>query len=137
MRKEESSGGVVFFGNAILMLKKMNGDWVLPKGKVELNETFEQTALREVLEETQVKADIIEYIDDINYTYRNYWSNNEQVDKTVHWYLMTSKTLKCKPQKEEGFRLAKFIYIDHVLNLARYEDEKNILRKAMARMKEV
>ena len=35
MREEVSAGGVVLFGNAILLLRKFNGDWVLPKGKVE------------------------------------------------------------------------------------------------------
>ncbi len=34
----------------------MNGDWVLPKGKIEANETNEETALREVFEETHVKS---------------------------------------------------------------------------------
>ena len=56
MREEVSAGGVVLVGNAILLLKKYNGDWVLPKGKVEPGETHEETALREVKEETGVKA---------------------------------------------------------------------------------
>ena len=51
MREEISAGGVVLFGNAILMLRKFNGDWVLPKGKVEEGENNEEAALREVSEE--------------------------------------------------------------------------------------
>ena len=35
---EISAGGVVVFGNAILLLKKYNGDWVLPKGRIERKE---------------------------------------------------------------------------------------------------
>lgn len=134
MRTEESAGGVVFFGNSILMLKKMNGDWVLPKGKIEVSEDKKDTAIREVLEETRVRAEVIEYIGQINYTYRNYWSNNEFVDKKVHWYLMTSKSMKCLPQKEEGFKDAKFIYVDRVVELAKYEDEKGIILKAIKLM---
>ena len=41
MREEISAGGVVLFGNAILLLRKFNGDWVLPKGKVEEGENNE------------------------------------------------------------------------------------------------
>lgn len=134
MRTEVSAGGVVFFGNSILMLKKMNGDWVLPKGKIEKFEEQRDAAIREVLEETRVKAEIIEYIGSINYTYRNYWTNNEVVDKQVHWYLMTSKSMKCLPQKEEGFKAAKFIYVDKVLDLAKYEDEKSMIFKAIKLM---
>jgi len=134
MRTEESAGGVVFFGNSVLMLKKMNGDWVLPKGKIEENETNEETALREVFEETHVKAKILNYIGDIEYTYRNYWSNNEVVDKKVHWYLMTSNTMKCMPQREEGFKAAKFIIVDRVVDIAKYDDEKGVLIKAIELM---
>jgi len=43
---EISAGGVVVFGNAILLLKKYNGDWVLPKGRIEKGEEVEATALR-------------------------------------------------------------------------------------------
>ena len=38
MREEISAGGVVLFGNAILLLRKFNGDWVLPKGRIEAGE---------------------------------------------------------------------------------------------------
>ena len=62
MREEVSAGGVVLFGNAILLLRKFNGDWVLPKGKVEEGENRQEAALREVLEETGVKADILKYL---------------------------------------------------------------------------
>lgn len=134
MRTEVSAGGVVFFGNSILMLKKMNGDWVLPKGKIEISEDKRDTAIREVLEETRVNAEIVEYIGSINYTYRNFWSNNEVVDKQVHWYVMTSKSMKCLPQKEEGFKAAKFIYVNKVVDLARYKDEKGIIVKAIKLM---
>lgn len=34
MVKEVSAGGVVTFRNTILLLKRFNGDWVLPKGSI-------------------------------------------------------------------------------------------------------
>ena len=46
MREEVSAGGVVLVGNAILLLKKYNGDWVLPKGKVEPGETHEDMMMK-------------------------------------------------------------------------------------------
>ena len=42
MREEQSAGGVVLLGNAILLLRKYNGDWVLPKGKIESGESHEE-----------------------------------------------------------------------------------------------
>ncbi|MGV8145537.1 MAG: NUDIX domain-containing protein [Alkaliphilus sp.] len=131
MRKELSAGGVVMFGNAILMLEKFNGEWVLPKGKVEAGEELEEAATREILEEAKVKAEIIKYIGKIKYTYENTWRDEECTYKTVHWFLMKSKTLACTPQREEGFIDAKFIHIDRASEMAKYSDEKGIIQKAV------
>ena len=75
MREEQSAGGVVLLGNAILLLRKYNGDWVLPKGKIEPGESHEEAALREVKEETGVKANIDKYLGEIHYTYKENWDN--------------------------------------------------------------
>lgn len=130
MSVELSSGGVVIFGNAILLLKKFNGDWVLPKGRVEKGEDLEDTALREVLEETGVKGKILDYIGKINYQYENL-KDNEIVSKTVHWYLMSASNMDCIPQKNEGFIEASFVHMDKVAEILRYDDEKKIITKGL------
>lgn len=135
MREEVSAGGVVVFGNAILLLRKYNGDWVLPKGKVEKGETREQAALREVREETGVKAQIDKYLGEIHYTYKENWDLNKGVHKIVFWYLMHTKNMDTTPQKEEGFVDAKFIHIDRVADMARYDDEKEIIKVALDEIK--
>ncbi|MCD5415294.1 MAG: NUDIX hydrolase [Clostridiales bacterium] len=131
MRQEISAGGVVMFGNAILMLEKFNGEWVLPKGKVETGEKLEEAATREILEEAGVKAEVLKYIGKINYTYEDTWKVKECTDKTVHWFLMKSRSLACVPQREEGFIDAKFIHIDRACEIAKYDDEKGIINKAV------
>lgn len=134
MIEETSSGGVVIFGNTILLLKKFNGDWVLPKGRIEKDETIRQAALREVLEESGVKAEIVKYIGMVYYKYKNL-KKDEMVYKTVHWYIMKTNSMNCTPQKSEGFVDAKFVYIDKVKDLVRYEDERNIILKGLKMMK--
>ena len=66
MTKATSCGGVVIFRGKILLLyksyKNRYDGWVLPKGTVEQGETHEQTALREVKEETDADASIIKYV---------------------------------------------------------------------------
>ncbi len=131
MREEVSAGGVVVLGNTILLLRKYNGDWVLPKGKVEAGETHEETALREVKEETGVKASIEKYLGEIHYTYKENWDQQRGVHKIVFWYLMNTKSMDTVPQREEGFVEAKFIHIDRVLDMARYDDEREIIRVAL------
>lgn len=135
MREEISAGGVVVFGNTILLLRKYNGDWVLPKGKVEAGETHEVAALREVKEETGVKAQIQKYLGEIHYTYKENWDKNRGVHKIVYWYLMNTRSMDTIPQREEGFVDAKFIHVDRVADMARYDDEKEIIKVALNEIK--
>lgn len=134
MIEETSAGGVIIFGNTILLLKKFNGDWVLPKGRIEKDESIRQTALREVLEESGVKAQIIKYIGMVHYKFKNI-QENEMVYKTVHWYAMKTNSMDCTPQKREGFVDAKFVHIDKAKELVRYTDEKKIILKGLKMMK--
>ncbi|NMB06850.1 MAG: NUDIX hydrolase [Tissierellia bacterium] len=130
MIEEVSAGGVVVFKNTILLLKKFNGDWVLPKGRTEKNEDIRETALREVFEESGVKAEIKKYLGMVHYTYKNI-KGDEIVYKTVHWYLMEANNMIAFPQKREGFIEATFVHIDKVQELIKYEDERKIVDKAL------
>lgn len=131
MVEEVSAGGIVVFGNSILLLRKFNGDYVLPKGRVEKKESLSTTAVREVLEESGAKVSIIKYLDKISYEFiRN--SNKElRVRKIVHWYLMKSRDMNCKPQKNEGFIAATFFSFERAISIARYDDERRIIIKAV------
>ncbi|MFZ5966437.1 MAG: NUDIX hydrolase [Bacillota bacterium] len=131
MREEISSGGVVVFGNAILLLRKYNGDWVLPKGKVEKYEDIRTAAVREVYEEGNVKAETIKYLGEIHYSFKNSWQSNEVVHKTVHWFLMKARNMECIPLKEEGFIEARFVHMNRATELAKYDDEREIIQKAI------
>ncbi|NLM07187.1 MAG: NUDIX domain-containing protein [Tissierellia bacterium] len=128
--REISAGGVVVFNNAILLLRKFNGDWVLPKGRLERGESPEEAAIREVFEESGTKGNILEYIDKVEYRYRN-MKLGRIVQKEVYWYLMETRVMKARPQKSEGFIKAEFVYIDNVESIVRYEDERKIIRKAI------
>lgn len=130
---EVSSGGVVFFGNTILLLKKYNGDWVLPKGRLEEGESMKTAALREVREESGVKGEIMNYIGAVHYNYKNL-KRDELVSKTVHWYLMKSNNMDCKPLKREGFVDVMFVHIDKAKELVRYSDERKIIIKGIELM---
>ncbi|HSL68799.1 MAG TPA: NUDIX domain-containing protein, partial [Longimicrobiales bacterium] len=100
MRREISAGGVV--------VRPMRGRWwlaaiepqgrrgsrgdrevlALPKGLVDRGETPEQTAVREVREETGVKADLVQKLGDVKYFYARNWAGGERVFKIVSFYLL-------------------------------------------------
>jgi ADP-ribose pyrophosphatase YjhB (NUDIX family) len=126
-----SCGGVVIHrGKVLLLYKNQNGrymGWVMPKGTVEAGETYRETALREVKEETDSSARIVKYIGKTQYTFRG---NTDVVNKTVHWYLMVTDSFSCKPQAEEYFADAGFYKQHEAYYLLKFHDEKQIMRRA-------
>ena len=131
MTEAVSCGGVVIHdGKVLLLYKNQNGrymGWVLPKGTVEPGETYQQTALREVKEETNSDAEIVKYIGKTQYTFR---VNEDIVSKTVHWYLMVTDSFDCTPQAEEFFVDAGFYKQHEASYLLKFHDEKQMMRRA-------
>ena len=131
MIEATSCGGVVIFRGKILVLyknyKNKYEGWVLPKGTVEAGEEFKETALREVLEESSVKANIIKYVGKSQYSFS---ASNEIVEKDVHWYLMMADSYYSKPQREEYFVDSGYYKFHEAYNLLKFSNEKQILEKA-------
>ena len=131
MIEATSCGGVVIFRGKILLLyksyKNKYDGWVLPKGTVEMGETHEETALREVLEETGSKATIIKYIDKSEYTFR---VPEDMVSKEVYWFLMMADSYYSKPQREEYFVDSGYYKYHEAYHLLKFNNEKQILEKA-------
>ena len=130
--KEVSSGGVVVLNGRVLALKKYRGDWVLPKGRLEGDESLEEAALREVYEETGIKAEIVRYLGFVKYFYIH--QNGEEVHKTVHYYYMKPAVndAKLRPLRSERFAVADYIPFEKVIIKLRYGAEKNMVKTAMS-----
>src|SRR5947207_15234275 len=60
----------------------------LPKGLVDPGEKPEQTALREVFEETGLTAALLAKLGDIKYVYVRSWGDKQRVFKIVSFYLL-------------------------------------------------
>lgn len=131
MSNAVSCGGVVIFRGKILVLyKNMHNryeGWVLPKGTVEEGESHEETALREVKEESGVDAKILKYIGSSKYTFS---VPDDLVNKEVHWYLMMADSYDSIPQKEEYFMDSGYYKFHEAYHLLKFQNEKNILEKA-------
>jgi ADP-ribose pyrophosphatase YjhB (NUDIX family) len=134
MAEATSCGGVVIFRGKILLLyknyKNRYDGWVLPKGTVEEGETHEETALREVKEETGGVGTIKSYIGTSEYTFR---AGDELIDKQVYWYLMMGESYYSKPQREEYFVDSGFYKFHEAYHLLRFANEKQILEDAYER----
>lgn len=131
MIEATSCGGVVIFRGKILLLyknfKNRYEGWVMPKGTVEAGEKYVETALREVFEETGVKAAVIRYIGKSEYSFS---VPQDVVTKEVHWYLMMADNYYSKPQKEEFFVDSGYYKYHEAYHLLKFSNEKQILEKA-------
>jgi 8-oxo-dGTP diphosphatase len=84
-------GGRVEFA---CIYREARGDWTFPKGKIDPGETFEQGALREVLEETGMICEVVRFAGTTNYTHR------KGRPKIVAYYLMSVKEGEFAPNEE-------------------------------------
>ena len=74
--------------------REARGDWTFPKGKLDEGETFEQAALREVLEETGMMCQVMRFVGTTNYTHR------KGKPKIVAYYLMSPDEGEFAPNEE-------------------------------------
>ena len=126
-----SCGGIVVYRGKFLLLyknfKNRYEGWVLPKGTVEEGETHEQTALREVKEESGADAEIVSYLGVNTYTFA---VPEGIVKKDVHWFLMKGSSYYSKPQTEEYFKDSGFYKFHEAVHLLKFQNEKDMLTKA-------
>ena len=91
-RIKTAAGGIVVRCNKhgirqlLLVHHTAHNGWGFPKGHSEPGEEYTETALREVEEETGVKASILYQLPPTRYSFLN--KNGNLVDKTVYWFLM-------------------------------------------------
>ena len=137
---QQSAGGIVYKRQGqqvkVCLIAKKGGQlWALPKGRLQPGESWEGTAVREVLEETGHLATIAEYIDQIDYYF--YWKDNHTLYyKLVAFFLMPVIVENHRPPDGEADRIAWFAIGDAVHRL-HYQSEKNILRQAQELLRTV
>jgi 8-oxo-dGTP pyrophosphatase MutT (NUDIX family) len=156
MVREFSAGGVV--------LRKMRGRWfvaviephmtrpkkpaaiskprrpatpvliALPKGTIDIGEKPDQTALREVREETGVKADLIGKLADIKYRYVRNWGDNARVFKIVSFYLLlyrSGKLGQIAPEMRIEVQRAFWMPLQDAPTELVYQGEREVAQRAL------
>ncbi|MEC8324086.1 MAG: NUDIX domain-containing protein [Bacteroidota bacterium] len=103
-----AGGGKVMNPSGQILFIFRNGKWDLPKGKSETRETIDQTALREVKEETGIKG--LHITKPLEITYHIFKRNNKYQIKKTYWFEMFSDYKgDLKPQLSEGITKVKWI----------------------------
>ena len=103
-----AGGGKVFNPSGKILFIFRNGKWDLPKGKAQKNETIDQTAIREVKEETGVKR--LHLGNPLEITYHIFKKNKKYYIKKTYWFEMTtSYDGDLSPQLDEGITKVKWV----------------------------
>ena len=106
--------------------------WSLPKGTPNPGESLEQTAVREVTEETGLEVRITGPLDVIAY---RFVQDRVRIHKTVHYWLMepTGGDLAGHDHEFDEVRWASFDEADAILT---FETERGLVRLAASRLVE-
>lgn len=137
--REISAGGVVYRMQGeqplLLMIVDRYGKVTLAKGKQEPGETIEETALREIREETGIQGRLIEHLETVGYTYAHPVSG-ERVEKEVHYYLVEAYTVEIAVQVEEinGVQWCTAAEAWQMQRENGYANNESVLRKALAKL---
>ena len=105
----------------------------LPKGIVDAGEAPEQTALREVQEETGLLATPITKLSDIKYVYVRSWGDKERVFKIVSFYLLhyeSGEIGQIVPEMKIEVKQALWIPLKEAARKLSYRGEKDMVRRA-------
>ncbi len=107
LRVVTAAGGMVFNEDKEILFIYRNKRWDLPKGRTEKNEGLEESAIREVMEETGVQD--LEIVRFMSKTYHIFKRKDKYRLKVTHWYEMkTTFKGELVPEHSEGIKKAKW-----------------------------
>ena len=146
VKREFSAGGVVvkrIRGSWHLAAIRPRRDqhvpeiWALPKGRIDKGESGAETAVREVLEETGITAEVVEKLGDVRYVYTQTWGagRGTRIFKVVSFFLLraTGGRIGDLP---EGMEIevaeARWLPLAEAPRLLRYNGEQEMAEKAMS-----
>jgi len=137
--REFTAGGMVFRRSGagtidILMIQDRKGRWTIPKGHVEEGESFEQTAVREIGEETGLtNLKIREKLDKIFFFYRR---DGQLIYMTTHIFLIEAlgNTDALVPENSEGIVDVKWFPRDDALERIEYKDTERLFKLGLEKL---
>lgn len=135
MPREASAGGIVVReqgGELEVAVIRPHGRslWALPKGHVDPGETPEQTAVREVWEETGLKATLVAPLGEIRYVYQ---FRGQRIFKRVHFFLFRYQEGDLGPLPGPRVEVdeVRWVPVGQLVPMLGYKGEKAVAARAV------
>ena len=130
MNQEKSCGAVIVTKDIenpkVVLIKHQNGGhWAFPKGHVEGNETEEETALREIMEETHLSVEL-----DTQFRHVVRYSPYKGTEKEVVYFIAYANEQTILKQDEEVLASTWLSFSDALAQIT-YENDQKILQSAI------
>lgn len=136
--REYTAGGVVYRQRGevtqILMIQDKLGRWSIPKGHVEAGESVEQTAIREITEETGLfDLRIVEKLDKLHFFYRK---EGKLIFMTTFVFLIEAlgNSDAIVPESNEGIADVKWFDAAAALELIEYKETQKLFKLGLAKL---
>jgi 8-oxo-dGTP pyrophosphatase MutT (NUDIX family) len=143
VKREFSAGGLVlrsmrgrWWLAAIRPGGKPEGTWALPKGLIGGGERPEETAVREVQEESGVEAELVRKLGDVKYVYT--W-RGERIFKVVSFYLLRYRRGRLgdiPPALAHEVDDVRWLPLEEAPSLLAYRGEREMAERALAAVAE-
>ena len=138
--QEPTAGGLIFRRSGedkhveFLLIQDSKGRWTIPKGHIETGESPEETAAREIIEETGiVDMRILEWLGKIHFRYRR---DTSLVLMTTEIFLVQALGDTDKIQKEDWMKEVKWLPTSEAIDKIEYEDITKLLLIALKKIKD-
>ena len=136
-REANAAGGVVLRGSGdslevVVAGRTSDRTWVFPKGTPDEGETIEETALREVREESGLEVEILQPLGSIDYWFA---IRGERVHKIVHFFLMRAQGGDVSLHDHE-YDEVRWVPVSEARRLLTYDTYRHMLDRAVAAARE-
>jgi 8-oxo-dGTP diphosphatase len=116
-----AGGGLVLRDGCVLLVHRPHyGDWTFPKGKLEPGESWEEAAVREVEEETGVRAVAGEVAGS------TFYDDSQGRSKEARYFLMTTGD---DPVAQNEVDEVRWVPLGEAPALLTYERDRDLLRR--------
>lgn len=138
VEQARSAGGVIYrhgpHGIEIVLAGRTHdGLWALPKGTPEYGETLEETALREVREETGLGVEIVDDLGEIAYSFARP-AQGVRYEKTVRHFLMRPDGTGSVEQHDREYDRIEWFAAAEALRIMTHRSEAGIVERAIERI---